>query len=280
MNLSVEEFSFVSELVRAEAAIVLEQGKEYLVTSRLGPLAKREGFETLGALIATLRQNQFGPLREKVVDAMTTNETSFFRDITPFEVLKKTVLPDLIEKRRAEKKLALWCAASSSGQEPYSVAMLIKENFPELATWSLSFIATDYSKEMLAQAKNGVYNQAAVNRGLPAKYLVRYFEKHGTDWQVKQEIRSMIQYRELNLVKPFTGIGRVDIVFIRNVLIYFEPEIKRQIFGKVHGVLKSDGYLFLGGAETPLNLDDRFVRAAAGGTVLGGGCYSLKGEQK
>ena len=191
---------------------MLEKGKEYLVEARLTPLAKTQGFESIANLVTALKANALSSrvLRQAVVEALTTNETSFFRDIEPFEILKKNVLPELIEKRAAKKQLSLWCAASSTGQEPYTVAMLLREHFPQLVSWKISFQATDLSRDVLERARSGIFSQMEVNRGLPVTYLVKYFDKQGTQWRVKENIRSMITFSELNLIKPFSTLGEQE----------------------------------------------------------------------
>jgi len=194
------------------------------------------------------------------VEAMTTNETSFFRDFHPFEGLKKFVLPDLIARRAAERELTVWCAASSSGQEPYSLAMLIRENLPQLVSWRIRILATDLSSDVLARAREGRYSQLEVNRGLPASLLVKYFEKRGCDWYLRDDIRNMVDFQIVNLASAWPFLPPMDIVMLRNVLIYFGVETKKDILAKVRRVLRPDGYLFLGGSETTFSIDDSFER--------------------
>lgn len=272
-SISTTDFDFIRTLVREQAAIVLDTGKEYLVESRLLPVASREGFSSLPHLVEALRTHSSTlSLQKKVIDAMTTNETSFYRDVEPFEVLKKNILPDLIVARKDVRQLNFWCAASSTGQEPYSVGILIREFFPQLATWDIRFTATDISSDVLEKAKRGRYNQMEVNRGLPATLLLKYFDKRGLEWQVKEPIRNMIGFQELNLIQSWPLAGPLDIVFMRNVLIYFDTDTKKRILQKIRGLMKRDGYLFLGGAETTLNLDDHFERMS----FERAGCYKLK----
>ncbi len=262
MDLSTEDFDFVRKMVRTAAAIVVEPGKEYLVEARLTPLMRCEGYASLEEMIDILRKAAPGSsLVRKVVDVMTTNETSFFRDKLPFDVLKQQILPELIHTRRGDRRLNFWCGAASTGQEPYSLAMMIAESFPQLATWDLNFLATDLSQEVLEKARSGRYTQLEVNRGLPVSYLVKYFEKKGVQWELKESIRQTVEFREMNLIEAWTSMPRVDIVLMRNVLIYFDVDVKKQILSKVHDVLRPDGCLLLGGAETTINLDDRFHRA-------------------
>lgn len=272
MALNTADFDYIRDLVLKRSAIVLDAGKEYLVESRLIPLARQEGFASLAELIAQLRAQSFNGLHWKVVEAMTTNETSFFRDLYPFEALKKTVLPDLLAKRATERKLNLWCAASSSGQEPYTVLMLLREHFPTLAAWTVRFFAGDISKEMLERTRAGRYSQLEVNRGLPAPLLVKYFQKQGIEWQVKEDLRRALELFQVNLAAGWPALPPMDIIMMRNVLIYFDVATKKAILGKIRRVLRPDGYLFLGAAETTLNLDDAFERAE----LAKSGCYRLR----
>ncbi len=274
MGLVARDFETVQGLVKRHAAIVLEPGKSYLVEARLSPLVRREGIESLAALAERLRRTPFGPLHEKVVDAMTTNETSFFRDLHPFEALRKAILPDLLRRREAQRKLHIWCAASSSGQEPYSIAMLLREHFPQLREWGVVLMATDLSEEMLVRARAGRFTQLEVNRGLPAPLLVKHFTKDGSEWQLRDEVRRMVDFRPLNLVKPWPALPPFDLVFLRNVMIYFDLDARREILGRIRRALQPDGYLFLGAAETTLHADEAFERV----TVERSWAYRLRGE--
>jgi chemotaxis protein methyltransferase CheR len=260
MAIATADFEFVCKLVDQRTGIVLDKGKEYLVESRLAPLAAREGLASLDLLVARLRKPGADPLARKVCDAMTTNETSFFRDLHPFETLRRTVLPDLIERRKATRQLSFWCAAASTGQESYSVLMTLLEHFPQLADWKVSFVATDICGEVLAKARAGRFTQLEVNRGLPAALLVKYFRKEGADWELISDVRKRVDFRELNLTTAWPAMPAADVVFMRNVLIYFSIETKKQILAKARRVMKDDGYLFLGGAETTLNLDEAYER--------------------
>ena len=244
--------------MREEAAIVLDEGKEYLAESRLGPLARREGIGSIHELVRRLQADRDGELQRKVIEAMTTNETSFFRDKHPFDVFKSVLLPEIVAHAR-ERQLDIWCAAASTGQEPYSVAMLLRET-PELADWTIRLIATDISEEVLERGRRGRFTQLEVNRGLPAALLVKYFTRSGIDWQIGDDLRRMVEFRQLNLAGPWPSFRKMDVVFMRNVLIYFDVATKREILGRARAVLKPDGSLFLGGAETTLNLDDGYER--------------------
>jgi len=262
---------YLRNLILTRSAIVLESEKDYLLQARLEPVAKEAGLASLDELAHILRTTPSGPLHEKVVEAMTTNETSFFRDIHPFEAFKESVLPDMIKKRADRRKLSIWCGASSCGQEPYTVAMVIREHFPELATWDITFLATDLSTQMLEKCRQGKYSQLEVNRGLPAQLLMKYFEKKGMKWHIKEELRNMIEFQPLNLAGRWLPMPKVDIVWLRNVLIYFDVEMKKEIFQKVRDIMQPDGYLFLGGAETTMAIDDHFERLRFNGTS----CYRL-----
>ncbi|HEY7426522.1 MAG TPA: protein-glutamate O-methyltransferase CheR [Gemmataceae bacterium] len=267
------DFDVIRKLLLERSAIVLEEGKQYLVETRLAPLVRQLKLPSLRELIDQLRGQPGNGLCRQVVEAMVITETSFFRDHHPFEALRKAVIPDLIGRRRDERRLSIWCAASSSGQEPYSLALLFREHFPELTGWKISLLASDLSQEVLARAREGRFNQIEVNRGLPAALLVKYFEQHGTDWQLKPVIRDMVNFQEINLVQPWPALPRMDLVLIRNVMIYFDVETKKAILGRLARLLRPDGYLLLGGAETTFNLDDSYRRVES----LKTGFYQLVG---
>ena len=258
MSINNSDFDYVRTLVQRHSAVVLEADKQYMVELRLLTLAQKEGFATPQDLLNQLRARPHSPLDRKVVDSMMTNETMFFRDTGFYEALKKTVLPQLIAKRAAEKRLTFWCAACSSGQEPYSILMLLHEHFPEIRDWTVRFVASDISAEILRRAKEGRFTQLEVNRGLPVQLLLKYFRKEGTAWVIRDDLRKAIEFRELNLTKPWPMLPEMDIIFLRNVLIYFEVETKKTVLGRTKRLLKSDGYLFVGGAETTINLDGSF----------------------
>ncbi|MBI5387503.1 MAG: protein-glutamate O-methyltransferase CheR [Verrucomicrobia bacterium] len=273
MALSRNDFEYVRELLRTECAIVLEPGKEYLVESRLCPLAQRLGLGTLDALIAKLRREPVNGVHRQVIDAMTTNETLFFRDLHPFETLKKTIVPELLQRRAPARTLRIWCGACSTGQEPYSIALLLRDNFPQLFGWRLQLLATDLCRDVLERARTGRYNQLEMNRGLPASMLVKHFAKVSADqWQLREEVRSMVEFQEMNLARAFPPMPSFDLVFLRNVMIYFDTETKRAILARIRRVLAPDGYLFLGCAETTLNLDDSYETVTLGKTM----CYRQK----
>jgi chemotaxis protein methyltransferase CheR len=272
MAITTGEFDFVREMVRKKSGIVLEPGKEYLVEARLSALARQQKLDSASALIARVQGNLGDPLHKLVVEAMTTNETSFFRDLHPFEALKRVVIPALSLSRAASKSLSIWCGASSTGQEPYTIAMTLRESIPDIDSWKLTFIATDLSSEMIARSRAGRYNQIEINRGLPAALMVKYFTKQGLEWEISPKLRSMIDFREMNLTQAWPGLPSFDIVFMRNVLIYFDAETKKDILRRVRGLLRPDGYLFLGSAETTMGLDDGFERTQ----IEKSGCYRIR----
>jgi chemotaxis protein methyltransferase CheR len=274
MAITASEFDVVRALVRSESGIVLEPGKEYLVEARLGPLARREQFQSPSDLIAALHRPK-GPLHTRVVEAMTTNETIFFRDIEPFEVLRREVLPAMMKVRHATRRLQIWCGASSTGQEPYSIAMTLLE-MPELASWDIDIVATDISTDVLDRARAGKYSQLEVNRGLPATHLVKYFEKKGLEWQIAERVRKMVRFEYLNLMRPLPSMAAPDVVFLRNVLIYFDAPDKSAILTRVRTAMRADGFLFLGAAESTRNLDDRFERLPFSKT----GCYRITHDSR
>jgi len=259
MPITTADFDYVRTQLRQRSAIVLEPGKEYLVESRIGALARSLGMDSVSSLVRELQRGKPG-LMEKVVEAMTTSETSFFRDVRPFDTLRTEIVPQLIERRGPTRTLDIWSAACSSGQEPYTIAMTLREHFPELTAWTIRILATDLSTEILAQAKEGSYSQIEVNRGLPSKLLVKYFERHGTRWVVGDELRKQIDYRPLNLVNAWPEMRPLDIVFIRNVLSSFDLDTNRQILDNVKRVLKPDGFLFLGATETTMGVHDGYER--------------------
>ena len=269
MSLQPEDFNYFRTLLQRRAAIVLEDEKAYLVESRLAPLSHREGFRTLNALAIHLRSGGDDRLQRKVVEAMTTNETSFFRDGHPFESLRLAVLPELQRRRAADKSLAVWCAACSSGQEPYSVAMLVREHFPSLEQWNIRIIASDLSTEMLGRARLGRYTDAEVGRGLSEHLLEKYFRRTEGEWQVRDDLRRMVEFRPINLIDPWPALPVLDVVLMRNVLIYFDVPTKRNTLEKVRKVLRPEGCLYLGGSETTLNLHNGYERVLMGPSV----CY-------
>jgi chemotaxis protein methyltransferase CheR len=273
MSISTTAFNFVREVVRAESAIVLEPGKEYLVESRLLPLARQGGHPDVDAYVKELSTRRNATALKQVVEALTTNETSWFRDSDPFTALRQSIFPGLA-KTRSTRHLRVWAAACSSGQEPYSILMTAQDT-PELAGWKIDMLATDLSQEMLDRAQKGEYSQLEVNRGLPATTMVRHFERSGLNWRINPTLAAQVQFRQLNLVRPFPPMGRFDVVFLRNVLIYFDLATKRDILRRVRQVMAPDGHLFLGAAEMTMGVDDAWERVPAGRSSV----YKIREEQ-
>lgn len=254
-----EDFDLLANLVREKSGLVLTPDKSYLIESRLVPVARKFGVKAIEDLVAAIRLRNDQAVVRAVTEAMTTNETLFFRDTKPFEQFKRVVLPALMKARESKHSLRIWCAACSSGQEPYSLAMSLKEAGSQLAGWKFEIVATDLSAEMVERGKQGVYSQFEVQRGLPIQMLLKYFKQvEGDRWQISQELRLMVQFREFNLLADFRALGQFDVVFIRNVLIYFDPPTKAVVLNKVAQLMPEDGYLYLGGAETVLGVTDRF----------------------
>jgi chemotaxis protein methyltransferase CheR len=272
MSLRLPDFEYIRTLVQERSAVVVERDKAYLVETRLLKLVRSEGFDSISDFVARMKAAPSRDLDEKVIAALTNHETSFFRDVHPFEILRTKILPELIQRRAAQRSLHIWCAGCSSGQEPYSIAMLVREHFPALSNWNLRLLGSDFSTEILGRARLGRYCQLDVNRGLPARFLVKYFDKVGSDWQVKDVIRGMVDFRRINLIDPWPVLPFLDVMLLRNVLIYFDEASKKRVLASVRRVLSPDGYLFLGGAETTLNLDDAFDRVPFDRSC----CYRLR----
>lgn len=256
--MNTEDFEFITALLRKRSGLVLTRDKMYLLESRLTPVARAAGLGGLPGLIDAIRKRPDPKLIDEVVDAMTTNESFFFRDIKPFDQFRDFVLPELIKSRAATRVIRIWSAACSSGQEAYSLCMILKDQAAKLAGWRIEIVGTDISREMLVKARRGVYSQFEVQRGLPIQNLVKYFGQDGDKWTIAAELRSMVQFREFNLLEDPRGLGQFDEVFCRNVLIYFDQETKAKVLHGIGGVLRPDGFLYLGGAETVLGVTDRF----------------------
>lgn len=269
-----DNFDYITKFLKDETAIILEPGKEYLVETRLTPLVQEFRLESLDDLIKHLHFKPTPELKVKIIDAMTINETLFFRDNHPFEALKSSILPE-IAGRKKDKKLNIWCAASSSGQEPYSIAMILKEHSNTFKDWTINFTASDLSEKILQRAKTGIYNQLEVNRGLPMPYLMKYFEKTGVNWQIKEEIRHMVKFKKINLKEPW-NFEEMDLVFMRNVLIYFNHDTKKEIFKRLEKTLHPEGYFFLGGSETTIGVSNEFEKVGTDRIP----CYRLKKKDK
>ncbi len=256
--MSPQDFEFISTLIKSRSGLVLTPDKSYLLESRLMPVARKHGLKGLDELINTMRTRKEEALIVEVTEAMTTNESFFFRDIKPFDLLRDEVLPPILEKRAAQKHLRIWCAAASSGQEPYSIAIVLKELGAKMAGWKIDMVGTDISHDILNKAKAGQYSQFEVQRGMPIQLLLKYFDKTEETWQIKNEIRQMVQYKYWNLLDDLKGLGGFDIVFCRNVLIYFDAETKGRVLEAIAKLMPEDGMLFLGGAETVLGVTDKF----------------------
>lgn len=269
MSLEQSAFEKVQKLVYSQSAIVLESGKEYLVEARLLPIAKQNGFVRVEDLIEKL--GTAPALGVQVVEAMTTHETSFFRDHWPFDILRQTILPEVIAKRATRQALDIWCAACSSGQEPYSIAMLVRDHFPELVNWNVRIFSTDLSNAILERARLGRYSQLEVNRGLGAAQLVKHFDRAALNWEVKRDLRTLVAFAQLNLISNWPILPVFDIIFLRNVLIYFDVDTKRSILAKLHGQVAHDGYVFLGAGESTIGVDASFERVA----FERSGCYRI-----
>jgi chemotaxis protein methyltransferase CheR len=262
MSATTSDIDYVRELVRREAAIVLDESKGYLIDARLSPVSRRAGLESISALVEQLKRGA-SELQTLVVEALTTNETSFFRDVHPFEALATEVLPSLARARSATRSLRIWSAASSTGQEAYTMAMVI-DRVPQLAGWNVRIVGTDLSEGVLAQAREGRYAQLEVNRGLPVTMLTRYFDRDGIAWRIKPEVHKMVEFKQMNLVRPWPPTMRFDIVFLRNVLIYFDATTKQMLLDRVLKVLPPDGYLFVGGTEMIAGAHDGFIQERSG----------------
>lgn len=256
--MSPQDFEFISSLIKSRSGLVLTPDKSYLLESRLMPVARKHGLKGLDELVGQMRSRNDEAIIVEVTEAMTTNESFFFRDIKPFDLLRDDVLPPLIENRAAKKHLRIWCAAASSGQEPYSIAMVLKELGAKLAGWRLDILGTDISRAILDKAQAGQYSQFEVQRGMPIQLLLKYFDKTDETWQIKDEIRNMVQYKYWNLLDDLKPLGGFDIVFCRNVLIYFDAETKGKVLEQISNLMPEDGMLFLGGAETVLGVTDKF----------------------
>lgn len=257
--------AFVRELVYGKSAIVLDESKGYLIESRLDPLARANRISSIDSLITRVRNGALD-LQTELVEAITTNETTFFRDLVPFEALRTKILPQLLAARTAGRSLTIWSAACSTGQEPYSLAMLLNEHFPLQARWPIRIVATDLSRPTLERGRAGRYRQIEVNRGLPAPMLVKYFTREGSDWVVAPSLRAMTDFRLVNLIEPWPADLRPDLVFMRNVLIYFDVPTKKAILERLRRVIARDGALFLGAAETTLSIDDGWERVSFNST--------------
>jgi chemotaxis protein methyltransferase CheR len=251
------DYEYLRKLLKDHSGLDLSADKQYLIESRLLPLSRKSGLPGISELVQKMKGGSSAIIAQ-VVEAMTTNETFFFRDKVPFDHFRDAIMPEVLKARAARKSVRIWCAAGSTGQEPYSLAMCLKEMSAALAGWRVEIIATDLSQEVLEKSKSGVYSQFEVQRGLPIQMLVKYFKQTGELWQISQEIRSMVQHRQLNLLHDFSQLGTFDVIFCRNVLIYFDQDTKINIFGRLARIMEPDGFLVLGAAETVVGLTDVF----------------------
>jgi chemotaxis protein methyltransferase CheR len=268
-SVSTEDFHFVADFLRQRSAISIGPGKEYLVESRLGPLARDIGFEDVNALIGALRRPVPDPhVRDRVVEAMTTNETSFFRDQHPFTALKDTLVPEAMARNAALRRLSIWSAASSTGQELYSIAMVLDQSFPQLADWDVTLYGTDLSSDVLGRARAGRFSPLEVNRGLPAMLMVQYFDRVGADYEIAARLRAWCTFAQMNLAEAWPVLPVFDIVFCRNVLIYFEVPVRRTILERIHRVLAPGGCLVLGGSETTVGVVEGYTADRVGNTTV------------
>ncbi|MEM7569960.1 MAG: protein-glutamate O-methyltransferase CheR [Pseudomonadota bacterium] len=253
-----QDFDLFAELLKKTSGLSLGPDKKYLLETRLTPLALRNGLSGFDALAEEVRFKRPAKLIDQIVEAMTTNESFFFRDTTPFDILKTQIFPKLREARASQKRINIWCAAASTGQEPYSIAMMLAEDAERWAGWDVNILATDISKEALAKAQEGVYSQFEVQRGLPVQLMLKYFRQDGERWVIKDDIKRRVTFRPFNLLQPPAELGRFDVVFLRNVLIYFDATTKSMVFDKVRSTMEKDGALFLGAAESVLGVTEQF----------------------
>jgi chemotaxis protein methyltransferase CheR len=256
------DYDYLRGFLKTRSGLVLSNDKQYLIESRLMPIVRKQGMAGIPELVQKLRAPGNEALASKVTEAMTTNESFFFRDKTPFDHFKEVMLPALMKARAARRHIRIWCAAASTGQEPYSLAMILKEMGPQLAGWRFEIVGTDLSGDVLERAKAGAYTQFEVQRGLPIQMLLKYFTQNGDQWVISPDIRSMVHYRTLNLLNDFSALGQFDIVYCRNVLIYFDQPTKIDVLNRTSRLTASDGYLLLGAAETVVGLTDAFKPVA------------------
>jgi chemotaxis protein methyltransferase CheR len=249
------DFNYLREVVNSLSHNVLDPSRDYLFETRLARLLRNHEISHIGELVERLRERRDATLERAVAEAMTINETSFFRDGRPFELLRTKLLPSLIERRVKTRKLRFWSAACSTGQEAYSVGMLMREYFPLLATWDIRIEGTDFAEEMVARASAGRYHRIEINRGLPARWIVRFFEHEGEEWAAKPELRQMCSFRQADLCQTPLSFGeRFDVIFLRNVMLYFSNESRRKVLAEAHRLLAPDGVLFLGSSEQPADM--------------------------
>lgn len=261
-----KNYKFLQQHVYFHAGIVLEEDKHYLFESRLGPIVRQHGLESIDALCALIQFSNQPEISQQVVEAMTTNETYFFRDPSHYDAIRNVLLPRLKEEREESRKLRFWSAASSTGQEAYSLAMNLLE--AGLDDWNIQILGTDFSQKVVERARSGKYQQIEVNRGLPASLLIKYFSRTGMDWQLSDRVRRMVQFETIDLRRSMSALGPFDLVFCRNVMIYFDAQTKMNIFRELHGTMFRGGWLLLGGAETAFGVDEYFERQSVGNATV------------
>jgi chemotaxis protein methyltransferase CheR len=250
------EFEFLRAMLKTQSGLALTAEKRYLVESRLTPLCRKFNLNTISDLVMKLRSSRDLALEKAIIEAMTTNETFFFRDKTPFDLFKEHLLPKAIAARSLQRRIRIWCAAASTGQEPYTLAMIVDEAKAKMPGWAVEIIATDICDEVLDRARSGLYTQFEVQRGLPVQMMLKYFTQEGDHWRIAQSMRSMVTFKNLNLIKDFSSQGIFDIVFCRNVLIYFDALQKSDVLRRISNVMAPDAVLLMGAAETVIGLSD------------------------
>ena len=255
------DYEYLRKFLKDSSGLDLSADKHYLIESRLLPIARKASLPGIAELVQKLKGGST-PIANQVIEAMTTNETFFFRDKVPFDHFREAIMPEILQARASRRSIRIWCAAGSTGQEPYSLAMCLKEMGAALAGWRVEILATDLSLEVMEKSKAGLYSQFEVQRGLPIQMLVKYFKQNGELWQINPDIRGMVQHRQLNLLQDFSQLGKFDVIFCRNVLIYFDQETKTNIFGRLARALEPDGFLVLGAAETVVGLTEDFKPVA------------------
>ncbi len=253
-----DDFEMLSSLLKQRSGLVLTKDKAYLLESRLMPIARKRGWRGLDELARSVRLTRDEGLIGEITEAMTTNESSFFRDRKPFDLFRNIMLPTLLQTRASRRSFRIWSAACSSGQEAYSLAMVLDQESAKLAGWTVEIIGTDLSSEMVDRARRGVYSQFEVQRGLPIQMLVKYFTQVGDKWQINPKLREQVSFRIHNLLQDLTSLGQFDVVYCRNVLIYFDQPTKTKVLSQMTRVIPPDGFLVLGGAETVLGITERF----------------------
>ena len=251
------DYEYLRKLLRDHSGLDLSADKQYLIESRLLPLSRKAGLSGISELVQKMKGGSASIITQ-VVEAMTTNETFFFRDKTPFDHFRASIIPEILAARAGRKSIRIWCAAGSTGQEPYSLAMCLKEMGAAISGWRIEILATDLSQEVLEKSKTGLYSQFEVQRGLPIQLLVKYFKQTADFWQVNADLRAMVQHRQMNLLHDYSPLGVFDVIFCRNVLIYFDQDTKVDIFNRLARATEADGFLVLGAAETVVGLTDVF----------------------